>query len=247
MINLHLIMPMGGAGTRFFNDGYIIPKPLIKIHEKPFFYWSTQSILKFIEVKSLTFVILQEHIEKFDIKNEILKFYPNAYFEVIDEVLNGAVLTCVEGIKNIPENEPILFNDCDHLFYSSAFNDIIKNNLWNDIDGGLITFTSNESKFSFLTTDKNGYVNKTVEKEVISNNAICGAYYFINKQIFKVSTEKYLDLCKYKEYFVSGVYNVMINENLKIKHCSVDIHISFGTPEEFEYATTLNDEFKRFI
>lgn len=66
--NFHLVMPMGGKGQRFFNDGYVAPKPLIEIHDRPFFYWSTMSILKYNPDCDVTFVVLKEHIEKFDIK-----------------------------------------------------------------------------------------------------------------------------------------------------------------------------------
>lgn len=34
---IHLVMPMAGSGSRFYNQGYNIPKPLIEIKEKPFF------------------------------------------------------------------------------------------------------------------------------------------------------------------------------------------------------------------
>ena len=57
MKKIHLIMPMGGAGTRFFKNGFNIPKPLINIHDKPFFYWATQSIAQHIDVLDITFVI----------------------------------------------------------------------------------------------------------------------------------------------------------------------------------------------
>lgn len=33
----HLIMPMAGAGSRFYKNGYIQPKPIIEIAERPFF------------------------------------------------------------------------------------------------------------------------------------------------------------------------------------------------------------------
>ena len=55
---------MGGGGTRFGNHGFNVPKPLIEIYGKPFFYWATQSLVKNIEIESLTFVVLKEHIEK---------------------------------------------------------------------------------------------------------------------------------------------------------------------------------------
>ena len=38
MMKTHLIMPMGGAGSRFANSGYMLPKPLIEIEGKPFFF-----------------------------------------------------------------------------------------------------------------------------------------------------------------------------------------------------------------
>ena len=84
-----------------------------------------------------------------------------------------------------------------------------------------------------------------MEKKVISDKAICGAYYFKNKNIFKIAVEKYLDNCIYDEYFISGVYNVMIKNNLLIKYFPTDLHISFGTPEEYEDSKKYN--FKEFI
>ena len=40
MAKMHLVMPMGGRGQRFFDNGFIMPKPLIEIYDRPFFYWS---------------------------------------------------------------------------------------------------------------------------------------------------------------------------------------------------------------
>ncbi|MBR1730114.1 MAG: hypothetical protein IJ728_11405 [Selenomonadaceae bacterium] len=45
MKKLHLIMPMAGGGTRFNEKGFNIPKPLIEIQNKPFFYWAVQSVI----------------------------------------------------------------------------------------------------------------------------------------------------------------------------------------------------------
>ena len=99
-----------------------------------------------------------------------------------------------------------------------------------------MTFKSHDPKFSFVAYDENGYVNHTVEKQAISEDAICGAYYFRNKQIFEEAVEIYLENCSYNEFFVSGVYNVMAEQGRKIKSFNVDQHVSFGTPDEFEEA-----------
>lgn len=238
MGKLNLIMPMGGGGTRFSNQGFSVPKPLIKIYEKPFFYWATQSIVKFVELQSLTFVVLKEHVEKFYIDEAIKNYYPDADIVVIPEVLAGAVLTCKAGVQKIPDSEPILFNDCDHLFICKTFYEFCQNDKLSKLDAGLLTFKSNDARFSYVAYDADGFVNRTVEKEVISSDAICGAYYFSNKEIFEEAMALYLENCFYQEFFVSGVYNVLSQQGKKIKSFNTDSHVSFGTPEEYKEAET---------
>ena len=74
MKKIHYIMPMAGSGSRFYKKGFCQPKPLIPIYGKPFFYWAVQSIRKFVEITSLDFVVLYEHVDKFGIDKEILKY-----------------------------------------------------------------------------------------------------------------------------------------------------------------------------
>jgi len=247
MINkVNLIMPMAGRGSRFTKEGFELPKPLIKINNKPFFYWATQSIRKFVKLNSLTFVVLREHVERFSIDKQILNYFPEAKIEIIPEVLNGAVLTCIEGIRNINNDKPIIFNDCDHLFSSSSFNSYCNREKFSEIDGALLTFKSDDSKFSYLQCDNYGNVIKTIEKKVVSNDAICGAYYFSSKDVFLECTNKYLEICNYSEYFVSGVYNVMAEKGYIIKNFEVDFHLPFGTPVEYELAIN-SDKFEELI
>lgn len=240
MNRIHLIMPMGGGGTRFGNKGFNLPKPLIELQGKPFFYWSTQSIVKFIDVEDITFVVLQEHIDRFDIVNKIKEFYPEAKFEVIPQMLNGAVLTCLEGVKKLEDDLPILFNDCDHGFICNGFYEYCKEGKFDSIDGALMTFISDDPAYSYAKIDGNGRVIGTVEKQVVSNEAICGAYYFKNKNIFTTATNTYLKNCEYKEFFISGVYNEMAKRGDIITTYKVDENISFGTPSEYDEA--VNDD-----
>lgn len=229
-------MPMGGGGTRFATAGYQTPKPLIEIYGAPFFYWAVQSVAKFVSLKTLTFVVLQKHVEQFQIDKKILKLYPNAHVVVIPAVLPGTVMTCQVGLEQVANSEPILLNDCDHLFICNSFYNFCKDENFNDIDAGLLIFQSNDDKFSYAECNASGYVIRTIEKQVISAMAICGAYYFKNKELFTKAVEVYLNNCTYAEPFISGVYNILSQWKLKIKPFTVDKHISFGTPEEYMQA-----------
>ena len=243
---VHLIMPMGGGGTRFGNNGFNLPKPLIELQGHPFFFWATQSILKYVDVEDVIFVVLQEHIDKFEIDKRILEYYPTAKVQVIPQVLNGSVLTCCEGIKAVTDNGAILFNDCDHAFICNSFYDYCRIGVFDKIDGALLTFHSDSPNYSYVKFDDYRNVAGTMEKVVVSNEAICGAYYFKNKAIFSESVATYLEKCAYSEYFVSGVYNEMAAKKQKIITFPTDVHIPFGTPDE--YAVAAKDErFGAFI
>ena len=238
MQKLHLIMPMGGRGYRFFKDGYSMPKPLIELNGKPFFYWSAQSVMKFIDVADISFVVLKEHIDNFGIDKKIREYYPQARIVVIPEVLPGAVMTCLEGVKGLGDG-PLLFNDCDHMFICRGFNEFCSAGDFSSPDAALLTFASDEPKYSFAKLSESGRVLYTVEKQAVSRHAICGAYYFSCAERFVAAAEKYLTSCSYEEFFMSGVYNVLIENGADVKVFETDVHISFGTPEE--YAAAVND------
>ena len=228
----HLIMPMGGAGSRFFDNGYMIPKPLIEIEGKPFFYWATRSIEKFVELEDITYIVLKEHIDMFSLDKVILQYFPKAKIVVIPEVTPGPVFTCLEGIKDIKDEYPIMFNDCDHMFKSKALNNMM-NNYQGEFDGALVTFESQKPHFSFVKYDGNGKIIGTVEKQIISNHAICGAYYFRSSELFKNIANEYIENCPYNETFLSGMYNIMCERKMDIRDYLIDFHVEFGTPEEY--------------
>lgn len=242
MTELHLIMPMGGAGSRFFSDGFVVPKPLIEIAGLPFFYWAARSIEKYVKVKDITFVVLKQHITENRINEKILDYFPEARIVALDHILNGAVLTCMQGVKDIPDELPVLFNDCDHMFHCQPFYDFISSGEINRADGGLLTFESDKPAFSYVMYNESGEVSGTVEKQVVSRDAICGAYYFKSRKVFENGVAGYLENCGYQEYFVSGVFNELAKQGGRILTFRTDYHVPFGTPEEYREA----EKSKRF-
>lgn len=238
-------MPMGGAGSRFFKNGFVTPKPLIEIKGKPFLYWATRSIQKYVDLEDITFVVLKQHIDEFGIDKVILKYFSDAKIESVDfeEVKSGPVMTCLAGLKNIQDDQPILFNDCDHMFACGSFAEDMNAATW-DYDGALLTFESEQPQFSYIQYENNKVVG-TVEKKVVSNHAICGAYVVRNAQLFREMATEYLQNCNYSEFFVSGIYNVMCQKKLNVQNYTVDFHVPFGTP--VEYAAAQNSEYFKVL
>ena len=234
MKGIHLVMPMAGRGARVSEYGFDCPKPLIDIYEKPFFYWAVESIYHFVDVVDITFVVLREHVQNYGIEKNILKLYPQAKIKIIDKILNGPVMTCMEAVMEINDDNPILFNDCDHAFIARSFYSYARNITDDNIDGALLTFKSDNPIYSYVVFSDNGEVIGTVEKVVASSEAICGAYYFRNKDVFREAVSSYLVNCSYGEFYISGLYNEMLANGRRVVTFPLDEHISFGTPEEYE-------------
>jgi len=249
-------MPMAGRGSRFSEVGFELPKPLIPIHEKPFFWWATRSIEKFIQCSGITFVVLEEHVREYHIDEEIKKYYPDARIVCLAEVTEGAAVTALRGVEGLENCTPVLFNDCDHLFQCSDFNrycaeiqreafpriqgaQSVNNGHCGRVsgfDGALLTFESSNPAYSYLKYDGAGEVTGTIEKSVASSDAICGAYYFRSRAVFESACTEYLMACEYKEYFLSGVYNALIASGGKVAGFRTDFHLPFGVPNEYREA-----------
>lgn len=236
MKKLHLILPMAGRGSRFFENGFVQPKPLIEINGAPFFYWATQSVAKFVDCADLTFVVLAEHVRDFAIADKIKKYYPAAKLIALPEVTAGAAITCREGLRGVPAGEPVLFNDCDHLFCCRAFNRFCAAGDFASPDGALLSFASDSPAYSYLQYGADGLVCRTVEKQVVSRDAICGAYYFKDRETYETACAAYLNNCQYREFFVSGVYNVLAEQGKTVRGFATDLHLPFGTPAEYAAA-----------
>lgn len=234
-MKLHLLQPMGGAGMRFSQDvGFDVPKPLITIHGKPFFYWSAKSVTERMPVSRITFIILQEHIDKYQLDKEILQYFPTAQIAVLPHQLNGPVLTCTHGLSQVgfTPKEALLINDCDHMFSCNELRDAVCND--SEPFNALVTFKSQEPCFSYVQY-QDGQFAGTVEKQVVSDDAICGAYLYKNVATFFNAANKLLarGTGKYSEFFLSDTYNILHKQGEPVHVISLDSHTSFGTPAEY--------------
>ena len=230
-MKLHLILPMAGGGTRFLKGGFECPKPLLELNGKPFFQWAAESVLQTLTPESLRFVVLREHVERFAIERRIRTVYPQAELTVLERVTAGAVVTCLAGCESLPEDAAVLFNDCDHFFLCDALAHLDAR-----ADGALLTFRSRDPRFSFVRLDGRGRVLGTAEKEAISDRAICGAYYFGSVRTFRTAAARYLQTCTQGEFFMSGVYNALLSAHGVVQALETQVHVSFGTPEEYDAA-----------
>lgn len=232
---LQILMPMGGLGSRFANEGYTTPKPLIEVDGKPMFMRALDSFACIDNVQHI-FVIRKDHDEKYDLANKILNQLPNSRIAILDHDTDGAVETCLVAKDLINDTVPITIADCDIYFESrNYFKKIEESSRSHTLDAMLLTFQSSDPRYSYVELDQNGKAIRTAEKIVISNHAILGGYFFKSGSLFKELAEKFMNLGLpegLKEYYMSHLFNLLLEAKGMIEIANTDVMHIFGTPEE---------------
>lgn len=237
---LHIVMPMAGEGSRFLKEGWTTPKPLIELNGQPLFKHAISSVTdKDIQMK-YSFIVRQEHIDKYQIDKGIRSFLPEANLFSVVKTTRGAVETCLIAENAIADDDAVIVMDCDLEFRSKKFMEIIKQILNKPIEeatgGALVSFESNEPRYSYAALGEDGFVARTAEKEVISNHALCGAYFFASGRRFKQIAHLLLAEPTFTkpEYYVSLLFNYLLKDGEKVWLAPMEEYYSYGTPEELK-------------
>lgn len=224
---------MAGAGSRFVEKGYVMPKQLIMVDDSQMIDWSLRSI-KNKHNHNLIFCVKQEHISNFSIDTILKKRYgSDIKIVVVDSLTDGSVSTCLLAKEYIDNEEPLIIYTLD-VFFQPEFD---PNDMPIETDGFLLTFKSNNPAYSYAKLDDNGYVIKTAEKQVVSENAAVGVYGYKRGSDFVKYAEKMIreDIRTRGEFYVCPLYNLMIEDGLKITTRSVEKMHLMGTPDELDF------------
>lgn len=237
---LHIIMPMAGEGSRFLKEGWNTPKPLIELKGVPLFKRAIGSVIIEGAPMKYSFIVRKEHIDRYHIDDQIKAILPEANIFFVEKTTRGAVETCLMAESAISYDDSIVVMDCDLEFRSKGYAEGIKEILSRPIDnvngGMLVSFESTEPRYSYAEVDENMIVRRTAEKEVISNHALCGAYFFSSAKGFLKVAHKLLEEPAFNkpEYYVSLLYNYLLADGETVKLSTMEEYYSYGTPEELK-------------
>lgn len=237
---LHIVMPMAGEGSRFLKEGWNTPKPLIELNGLPLFRHAINSVALSEVPMKYSFIVRQEHIDQYGIDRGIRSYLPDANVFSVAKTTRGAVETCLMAASAIAEDDGVIVMDCDLEFSSPAFNDAVRKKLSQPAEqsngGLLVSFHSEDPRYSYAQTDASGLVVRTAEKEVISNHALCGAYFFSTGRGFLSAARRLLNepVFSKPEYYVSLLYNYLISNGEEVYIAEMEKYCSYGTPEELK-------------
>lgn len=229
----NLLIPMAGRGQRFIDAGYTVPKQLMHVKEKQLIDISLGSVD--MTDCNLIFVVRDDQVYNLRI-DEILKskFGNDIVIVTTDGLTDGSVCSCLLAREHIDNDLPLVIHTLDIQFLPT-FDPLVlaKENC----DGLLLTFKSNSTNYSYVATNEDGFATKTAEKKVISPNACVGIYGFKRGSDFCKFADEMIkkDLRTNNEFYISPLYNLLIDAGLKVRTEPVEKMHIFGTPVEFQF------------
>jgi len=217
---MNIIIPIGGIGQRFKDDGYLLSKPLIRFLGKPMIFW----ILDKIEATDQDHIYLVYHkeLKKYNFKDIVIDHYQtvsgkaNLHFIELFYQTEGAVETLLLALKSLEDkNKKVVSLDCD-TFYRR---DVV--NIYRNINDNCVFYFEDVQDKPIYSYIKMNEDTKSIldikEKTKISTHANTGCYCFNNGKILLKFCQELLDQHKElrvnKEYYVSSVIKLMLNAN----------------------------------
>jgi len=234
--NMTVLIPMAGAGSRFANAGFTFPKPLINVHDQPMI----QVVVDNLNVDAnFVFIVQRAHYEKYNLKSVLNIIAPNCKIVIVNSLTEGACCTTLLAKEFIDNDNPLLIANSDQFIEWESGGFFHAMNAPN-IDGGILTFANTHPKWSYVKLDDHDNVIELREKEVISNIATVGIYFWSKGSDYITYAERMIAK-NHKvngEFYVAPVYNEAIQDGKKIKVYNVDKMWGLGTPEDLQYFLT---------
>lgn len=235
---MRYLIPMAGKGQRFKDEGFDIPKPMIKVCGLPILERVVLSLGLGVD-DEVIYVVRNEHVSNNKIDLLINAIAPGPLFLIFRDN-EGQTQTCLEAKKKINIDEPLLIvnSDSGWDWDKEAFRETILNNP--KVDGAAFCFwdSSDVSHWCFAKQDKKtGNISKLVEKERVSDLALCGGFYWRKGSDFVKYAEQQIQAGRKTgngEYYLGPVFNEAIKDNKAIKPFLVDKFYNYGTPKEVE-------------
>jgi len=239
-----LIVPAAGQGSRFAHAGYTDPKPLIPLSTGQIML--AAAIKPFLNHVDEVSSILSNGLTEdqmgtvTDNMRKIMDEAPDARCQriggqLIYPQLGGAALSvlCMQG--RIHDACEVIVINSDQIFDQAAIDDWLANIDANRPSGSILTFPvtdPSDTKWSFV--EKAGdYVLRVAEKNKISDEATCGAYYFASWGLLRAAICHMISANDRtnNEFYLAPAYNYLGHADVRTFQVDPSQFTGLGTPE----------------
>jgi len=247
---MKVIIPMAGASRRFKEVGYEIPKPFLPIDGRPMIQWVCDM---FDPEDEFIFVVREEHAQAQEYRSILQEAAPRSIIVPIQPHDQGPIVSTLAADPYVEKDEPVLFSYCDFFQrwnYTRSLQSV------HGADGGIPVFygfqpaSFGTTYYAYLRCDGSGNMLELREKEPFTSQrelepASSGVYYVAAWDLFKKYAQGVLDRGESvgSEYYLSLIFNPMVEDGLRVTTFPIENFICWGTPEDYRQYLFWSDYF----
>ncbi len=234
---LEIVVPMAGRGSRFADAGWADPKPLIPMPDGRRMIELVVDDLRPRRAHRFSFVVRAEHRGAYGLDALLRSAAPDCRILEVGATTQGAAETVAIALAGLDGDAPLMVANSDqHLALDIdaylAATDVP------GVDGVIMTMRADHPKWSYASVDARGWVDRVVEKQVISRDATVGVYNFARLGAFLDGYAAMVaaDRRTNGEFYVAPVYNELVAAGQRFSLVDVaalggSMH-GLGTPED---------------
>lgn len=244
------LIPMAGAGQRFKDAGYVLPKPLIPVAGVPMVVRAARALPP---ADHWIFVCRAEHVRDAGIDRELRRYFSPSTVITVDELTDGQARTCLLAAPELRPDDRLTIGACDNaMVYDRSMVDAS----WREGADALIwTFRHNPAvlakptAWGWVKLNDRGRVSGVsckvpVSDHPLDDHAVIGAFSFRRAADFLRTAERTIALDRRinGEFYMDVVLDQAAADGLDVRVLEVDRYIGWGTPRDLEAFSPEDDD-----
>jgi len=236
------LVPLAGAGQRFVDAGYAVPKPLIEVNGEPMVVQAAKSLPA---ADHWIFICREEHIQEHGIGDELKRHFPEAEIIPIGYLTAGQASTCLLAKNLLRPDDQLTIGACDNAMkYDQALFEL----QISKADALIWTFRNNKavldnpSAYGWVEVDSNEKAigvscKKPISDYPLNDHAVIGAFSFRRAESFVLCVEKMIAKNRSinNEFYMDVAMDELIQLGFDVSLMEVLQFFCWGTPQDFEY------------
>lgn len=227
---MNIIIGMAGAGSRFAEAGFTIPKPLCRVGNTTMIQKAVDSL----DIKGrYIFVVQHQHLLDFPwLADHLKSLAQQVDIVTLEGVTEGAACSLLHAKELIDNDQPLVSINSDQVLHWDSAKFLQACELEPDVSW-IMTYPHNHIKHSFVKVNDDGYVTEAAEKVAISDIASVGLYHWSKGSLFVEGAEAMIANNERHngEFYLAPIYNYTALNN-RVKPYAVEA-VNFtpvGTP-----------------
>ena len=236
------LIPMAGAGQRFVEAGYTVPKPLIPVDGVPMVVRAAGALPP---ADHWIFVCSTAHVRDAGIDRELRRHFSPVTVLTVDHLTAGQASTCLLAAGELRPDDRLTIGACDNgMTHDPALFD----GHWDGgADAAIWTFRGNAavlqrpSMYGWVKVGADGRVTGVSCKVPLSDrpmedHAVIGTFSFRKASDFLRAAERTIALGRRVngEFYLDVVMDQAVADGLDVRVLEVERYVCWGTPQDLE-------------